>query len=494
MSEKKEEERAVPTPEPAPTPTPQAINPEPAAIPEEEPVADEPASPLMKEQKAAPEAPKKVPLPPVVAEEAPAPAPAEAPAAPQPVAQGQQTVAQMAQEMNDHDLQFQMDLAQGHIQPQSYHDLYAKKDTLGKLGTLFGLLIGGAGSGLTHQPNALLGMMDKEIDRDLQAQIQSNQNAQNWFRLNQAHELQKYQQAESMAKIGATQAQTYEHAAAGDFTRAKLGQLPGADVSASTAAKNQMLLGAGQYLQDMTNRLPPGPSRMAGQTTLDNKIKPAIQAKVMENNSQAAAKKKLLEAVSTKNTKTTAPQQRSAIDYDKLNKLVEDGRIKTSLGMAPKLSDGDLSHVREEAKQIEENRVVAEKYNHAFTKLNKAFRGGILNPEMVKAEIATLQAEVARATAGRFNLTEADKQAGGMFPSPTDWGDARQEKYNNAMKYFMGREAGTPTLNQFKLKTDFPKYPSPFEEKKEVAGPKEGATGTHNNKPVIFKKGKWSYK
>ncbi len=77
------------------------------------------------------------------------------------------------------------DVNNGHITPETYHDLFAKKDTMGKIGTLFGLMVAGAGAGLTHQPNAVLEMMNKEIDRDLQAQQSSSQNKQNFLKINQ---------------------------------------------------------------------------------------------------------------------------------------------------------------------------------------------------------------------------------------------------------------------------------------------------------------------
>ena len=76
------------------------------------------------------------------------------PAAPQPVD---------ANELKRESDAWAQDLANGHIEPKTYHDLYAKKDTLGKIGTLFGLLVSGAGAGLSHQPNAVMELMNKEI-------------------------------------------------------------------------------------------------------------------------------------------------------------------------------------------------------------------------------------------------------------------------------------------------------------------------------------------
>lgn len=83
------------------------------------------------------------------------------------------------------------DLQNGHISPETMEGLFAKKDTLGKIGTIFGLMLSGAGSGLAHQPNAMLGLMQKQIDNDLQAQTTSKNNAQNYLRLSQQHEMNR---------------------------------------------------------------------------------------------------------------------------------------------------------------------------------------------------------------------------------------------------------------------------------------------------------------
>jgi hypothetical protein len=89
------------------------------------------------------------------------------------------------QDMLDEANNFEQDLNNGHIKPETYHDLFAKKSTLGKIGSIFGLIIGGMGSGLTHQPNAALEMMNNEIKNDLAAQEKSKDNAQNFVKINQ---------------------------------------------------------------------------------------------------------------------------------------------------------------------------------------------------------------------------------------------------------------------------------------------------------------------
>jgi hypothetical protein len=98
-----------------------------------------------------------------------------------------------SQDINQEGQAWLNDLSNGHITPETYSDLFAKKDTLGKIGTLFGMLVGGAGSGLAHQPNALLGMMNNEIQNDLQAQEKSKEGARNFLQLGYQHELQQAQ-------------------------------------------------------------------------------------------------------------------------------------------------------------------------------------------------------------------------------------------------------------------------------------------------------------
>lgn len=97
----------------------------------------------------------------------------------------------LQQQMN-----FSNDLASGAISPKTYKDLYGKENTLGKVGTLLGLLVSGGGAGLTHQPNMIMGMMDKEIERDFDAQKQNVANGHNFLSLNYAHNLQQAQIAQ----------------------------------------------------------------------------------------------------------------------------------------------------------------------------------------------------------------------------------------------------------------------------------------------------------
>ncbi len=104
----------------------------------------------------------------------------------QPQDQGQASPQQPSPNSSvDEIIKVNHDFATGKVKPETYSDLWAEKSTPGKLGTLFGLLVGGMGSGLTHQPNVVLQMMDKQIDRDLAKQKEGTGNVQSFLGLAQ---------------------------------------------------------------------------------------------------------------------------------------------------------------------------------------------------------------------------------------------------------------------------------------------------------------------
>jgi len=105
-------------------------------------------------------------------------------AAPEPLTP-QDHAQQETQDLMNHDAAIQSDINAGHIKPETYADLFEKRDTLGKIGTIFGLMVGGMGSGLAKQPNMLMEMMNKEIQNDLAAQQHSAENRNNLLRINQ---------------------------------------------------------------------------------------------------------------------------------------------------------------------------------------------------------------------------------------------------------------------------------------------------------------------
>jgi hypothetical protein len=101
-----------------------------------------------------------------------------------PYAQYQQKLFDVNQFMHDQSQKFYSDVDQGHIQPKTMNQLFHDKNLPGKIGTIFGLIVAGAGAGLTHQDNSLLTLMQKQIDNDLQAQERNQANRQNLMSIN----------------------------------------------------------------------------------------------------------------------------------------------------------------------------------------------------------------------------------------------------------------------------------------------------------------------
>lgn len=130
---------------------------------------------------------------PVGAIEPPQPQPQQQAVQPEPISTPEQQKQIELEHYISADQATQNDLNNGHITPRTYSDLFASKSTLGKIGTLFGLLVSGAGSGITGQPNAVLSMMNKELENDFEAQKQSKLNAQNLLRIHQTQQIQQAQ-------------------------------------------------------------------------------------------------------------------------------------------------------------------------------------------------------------------------------------------------------------------------------------------------------------
>lgn len=104
----------------------------------------------------------------------------------EPQTQRQQAVPQdHFGDMAHEDANFMADINSGQIKPESYSDFFNKKDTLGKIGTLFGLMVGGLGSGMSGQPNAVMQMMKQELDNDNNAIVSNQTNRKDLLKINQ---------------------------------------------------------------------------------------------------------------------------------------------------------------------------------------------------------------------------------------------------------------------------------------------------------------------
>lgn len=146
--------------------------------------------------------------PPMAQEAAGQPAPVREKTAPAPAQTFEQKKAEVHQELSTENQAFEKDLQDGHIEPKTIHSMFMNASVPSKISTVFGMLLAGIGSGLTGQPNTLIQIMQKEIDNDLQAQMNSKSNAQNLYKLNMQHEMQKSQQQQMKVQSGLTSAET----------------------------------------------------------------------------------------------------------------------------------------------------------------------------------------------------------------------------------------------------------------------------------------------
>lgn len=214
-------------------------------------------------------------------EPAPARTPQQAPEQGQNVDLSNQSTTYQTPEQQDaadfhkSNVEWMQDQVNQHITPATYGDLFARRSTLGKIGTLFSLLLGGAGAGLTGGPNVVLKMMDKELENDLEAQKTSKQNAFNFVQMSKQHELRK-------AQIGLTGAQAQEAKAR-------------AAVDWTTNATNKVYLGlVHSYLAPKVNALPPNSSQRQAGTQLLNAVAQGVDAKVNENIQKGVKAKAIL--------------------------------------------------------------------------------------------------------------------------------------------------------------------------------------------------------
>lgn len=185
----------------------------------------------------------------------------------------EEEISAAQQEKNNKAAAWQSDLANGHITPKTYSDLFHDKGILGKIGTIFGLMISGAGSGLAGQPNALLGLMDKEIERDLEAQKQSKSNAQNYLKILQQQKLNDA----TIYKYAVENGLTYQEA------KLKLQE------TIFQEAKNHILGVTSHHVSTLVNKLPEGPRKEQAKMTM-GVVQQAANAEINLNNRQMAEK------------------------------------------------------------------------------------------------------------------------------------------------------------------------------------------------------------
>jgi len=226
-------------------------------------------------------------------------------------------------------LHFAQDLGYGKIQPKTYRDLYDDKSTLGKIGTLFGIMASGIGSSLTHQPSAIMAMMDKQIQNDLEAQKQNQSNKQNWYKLSLEESA-----TDSMNQLRDSEA--YNKMAEGDKKVAVNQMLGIAQKEGTIKAKYRSRFGSIGMAQDIVNRMPDGPAKQAQQAIVNQMVHGAMMGMNEDFTHIANEKHNFLNNLGQNKqpynpvpTKGPADpnQNYSAVNQNKLSAAVQKGKL-----------------------------------------------------------------------------------------------------------------------------------------------------------------------
>ncbi len=401
--------------------------------------------------------------------------------APEPAQPPKPTPVQMAQQMTQDDLAYQKDLQMGHIKPQTYQDLYAKKDTLGKIGTFFGLLVSGAGSGLAHQPNAVMEMMNKEIERDFEAQQKTQGNAQNWRTLSLQH-------ARDQAQIGLQEAQAINTYGQTQLipSQMKLNEAQtnlaykNAELAGAEGAKIKMSLTALQYLQDKVDNLPPGPEKNVQQKFL-NDLSSVVQNGAAKKNLQVANQIAARDEMAPQD----APEDEGALDIERLKALSGLVQVGSSTGVPNKqgATQADIDRINTvEAPMLAQNREAHKLWQESFKNLKSKFMSSALNKESYNAQTKVIAGEIAKTLGNTSGQTAEDLQSA-MFPSWKDFNGSKGEKFDRGEAFFAANEGKATTAKKLGLLKPFPKGGG----KKKYG---EGAISKDGNS--IVKNGQWT--
>lgn len=304
--------------------------------------------------------------------------PTAQPAQPVQVAQPQmQLVSSPEDDMAEH-VKVTHDLATGKIAPETYQSLYGKSDTLGRIGTLFGLLVSGAGSGLAHQSNMVMDMMNKQIDQDLEAQKLNRENKRNFLSLQYQHDLQQAQAAEANMRTlnegvkGATNAaggakalSTMKVPDSENFLKDYMTQANA--ILTPARAKAKMVVAAANHLDKATQNNP------TANAIVKNQVIPAANEQATQGLAAAHEKVKTLGPPPS----VSATGRPSVVDENKLTEAIQLGNYAPQ-GTPGAIPPHDIAQVQKEKGEIGLNRNGAYDWNDSFNNLaNMSMAGQI---------------------------------------------------------------------------------------------------------------------
>lgn len=318
---------------------------------------------------------------------------------------------------------YEKELNNGQITPRTYHDLFMRdsagneRGPLAKIGTIFGMLIGGAGAGLSGQPNAILHMMDKEIENDLERQKASAEGSRNFMTMAQ-------QALENDAKV------TGLNLANEDNRRALAYGWEARTILHEQVKKAQAYPEGSKARMDAMKAL--------------QILSQGVQAKEMDMFSRAGLAQAAREV--SEGGAQGLGQSKGPVNLDKLNQLERNNQMK--IPGAP--SEANISRMHDEAKHLQQVEALRTDFKNAYQTLDKEFAlAGRISPNARAAIIKTLAAKAAPVV----GVGHADDLIESMMPQATDWGkDTKHAKQKSNDQYFDVLAAGTPTLEQFGVK------------------------------------------
>jgi hypothetical protein len=346
--------------------------------------------------------------------------------------------SQYMSQLDQEDQAWQHDLADGHIKPETYQSLFAKENTLGKIGTLFGMLVSGIGTG---HPNAVMAMMNQEIANDLDAQKQSKVNAQNYLKLNQsgvATQAQAYSLAKMQMNAAALHSLALQTAA---LNNTKPGSLEAQRATQMLAMMNQSVQNDNYNLKDRAAAAGAYYDMVLGKDNQGtNAESPAIQIR----------KKQLVGAIT--------PQQSEAA-------LKEVGQIQ--------------NHVQMNKNALDSFDTVS-KLSTLASKMNNP----VQNQKRVDAEWDPMMDKLTKDTEGRVTPITVDMMSS-LKPQLTDNKETIKLKRSKLLGILNGGFA-TPTLDSIGVNVN------KGEQQPQTSSIPDGATGTlKDGTKVIRQNGKW---
>lgn len=395
-----------------------------------------------------------------------------------------QTAMPVKDELDQESQAWMQDLMNGHVKPETYKSLYAKQDTLGKIGTIFGLLLGGASSGLTHQPNVALEMMNNEINRDLEAQKQSKTNAQNFLRINQ----QSGVNAATIAKM--------RQDGLLSETQAK-NMLAETSIKNFTNTQNQLLQSSFHDLATNTDKMPEGPQKEFAKKQLGY-IYSKIGDKINDNNTAAQGAAEYIKALGVGGTNTGADNSKDFQNKNRFLRLLgpEGEKIAmnneaTSLSGVPEIQGqiADRPIQQADRDQVAAMQVLGNKGKDLlqFAKSHE----GTLSPS--QRAVAAQKAEE------MINYYNASTKGGVLTEGRLKWLDDQIKKNPTSViaQELMGNNARLEEIiNSNDTRKTTLLNTMGFHPKSATAPsnkPIEGATGMLGKRPVTYKNGKWVY-